>query len=374
MWAETRKHGKVKFIERYTDPMTGETKKVSVTMDKDNRSTRKEASKILDQKIDAILNKSYCVVKDNKFTLQDLVDAYRAEQQKTVKQSTYRRNYFTANAMLDVLGKNTLVEKLNANYIRDRMYSLDRPNASINEFMKRCKGILRWGYKNDYLSDISFLDKISPLPDSSYREKIEDKFLEVEEFRALVFCMKVHVWQLFTKFLAFSGMRIGEAIALEKEDVDFRNRIIRINKTYDPNNGITTTAKTMSSTREIYMQDELLEVCTRIDVYMKRQSLTCGYPHGPLFLQNEKGGNIQYYAYNKYLKENALAALGREKVTPHILRHTHVCMLAENGVHLETISRRLGHEDSDITKAVYYHITEKMKQNDYDQVAKIRIL
>ena len=374
MWAETRKNGKVKFTERYLDPLTGQSKKVSVTMDKDTRSTRKEASKILDQKIDDILRKAYTGKKDNKFTLQDLVDAYRAEQKKTVKKSTYRRNFHIANAMLDALGSNTLVEMLTANYIRDRMYSLDRENASINELLKRSKGILRWGYNNDYISDISFLDKVKPLPDSTYREKIEDKFLEIDEYKKLVTSMNVPIWKMLTKFLALSGVRIGEAIAIEKSDLDFHNRLIHISKTYDSNNNIVTTPKTTSSSREIYMQDELYEVCHEIDIYMLRQSLVCGYGKSPLFLQDENGEYIHYYAYNKYLKENGFNILGREKITPHILRHTHTCMLAENGVSLETISRRLGHEDSKITKEVYYHVTERMKQNDYEQVSRIRIM
>ena len=52
MWAEQQSNGKVKFIERYVNPMTGKTGKVSVTMEKDNRSTRKAAEKVLEHKIE----------------------------------------------------------------------------------------------------------------------------------------------------------------------------------------------------------------------------------------------------------------------------------------------------------------------------------
>ena len=172
MWAEQQSNGKVKFIERYVNPMTGKTGKVSVTMEKDNRSARKAAEKVLEQKIEQKLKELTSSTAPESVTLQDLVDAYRAEQKRTVKASTYRRNFFYGNAMLETLGPDTLIDRLTAKYIRDRMYARDAKNSTINELLKRTKGILRWGYKNDYIADIAFLNKVSPLPDISYREKI----------------------------------------------------------------------------------------------------------------------------------------------------------------------------------------------------------
>ena len=53
MWSEKLPNGKVRFAERYEDPLTGEQKKVSVTMDKDTASTRKLAQAALGDKISA---------------------------------------------------------------------------------------------------------------------------------------------------------------------------------------------------------------------------------------------------------------------------------------------------------------------------------
>ena len=47
--------------------------------------------------------------------------------------------------------------------------------------------------------------------------------------------------------------------------------------------------------------------------------------------------------------------------------------MVENGAQLESISRRLGHEDSVITRKVYLHITKKMKEKDNQQFAAINI-
>ena len=55
MWVEKQKNGKFKFVERYEDFMTGQTKKVSVTLDKNTSATRKVAQQALADKIQAAL-------------------------------------------------------------------------------------------------------------------------------------------------------------------------------------------------------------------------------------------------------------------------------------------------------------------------------
>lgn len=57
MWSEKLPSGKVRFVERYEDPLTGKQKKVSVTMDRDTASTRKQAQAALNDKISAQVDK-----------------------------------------------------------------------------------------------------------------------------------------------------------------------------------------------------------------------------------------------------------------------------------------------------------------------------
>ena len=51
MWSEVLPSGKIRFGERYTDPLTLKAHKVSCTMEKDTNSTRKQAQLILNDKI-----------------------------------------------------------------------------------------------------------------------------------------------------------------------------------------------------------------------------------------------------------------------------------------------------------------------------------
>ena len=56
MWTEKTKNGKYKHVERYTDPVTGKEKKVSITTEKNTAQARKTAQRALLVKIDNLLD------------------------------------------------------------------------------------------------------------------------------------------------------------------------------------------------------------------------------------------------------------------------------------------------------------------------------
>lgn len=368
MWTEPTKSGKVKFVERYTDPITLKDKKISITLEKDTARTRKLAAQMLNDKIEKRLINT--LPQEQNLTLRKLADIYLEYQKGHVKLSTYKRNFHAYNVMCKILGENTLVKSLTAGYIRVK-FEGQKP-STVNERLTRLKAMLRWGYANDYVADIRFLDKLKPAADEERKKKLESKYLEPGELSALVDGMDLPHWKLLTEFLTLSGLRIGETIALEMSDIDFDEKIIHVTKTLDPNNDIVTTPKTYSSARDVYMQKELEDICRRIRIYTLSGKVKYGYPI-KRFMCDINGDYISYFAYNKYLKEKSKVILGRE-ITPHTLRHTHTSLMAASGVPLETISRRLGHENSDITRHIYLHVTEKLKERDREQIKDIKLL
>lgn len=356
MWIEKTPNGKYKACERYSDPMTGKEKKVSVTIEKNNAATRKMAMQTLAGKI-AKKIAPVCLSKD--MTVSALIELYLADQKATTKESTYRRSIFSCKNMQDILGKDTLVEKLTSGYIRKSILATKKNPKTMNEYLKRTKMVLRWGYRNEYVENVSYLDRIERFKDSTAREKIQDKYLESDELKAVIGSMTLQKWRDVTLFLALTGMRVGEALALTIDDADVANRGIRINKTYDSNNKITTAPKTLDSFREIYIQDELLPLVKRL----RQSALTYKFiTKSDLLFQDQKG-RFDYNAYRKHLRVHAQKELGR-KCTPHILRHTHTSLMAEQGIPLDVISRRLGHSDGRITREIYFHVTKNLKKKD----------
>lgn len=370
MWIEETKNGKFKFVERYTDYITGKTKRVSVTMDKNTPKNKKLAIEMLNKKI-----KNNAPIEQKELTLGKLVERYRSYQEKVVKASTYQRNYHASNTLMNILGKDTLVNRLTASYITECFLATKKEPGTLNEHLTRLKALLRWGYQNDYIENVLFLDKLNRFKDISKRDKIANKFLEPFEIENLLtHIKKTNCWHWYhlTQFLILSGLRPGEAVALINPDIDLENRIIKVTKTYDSNNKIITTPKTQSSIRDVYIQDELLNCIQNILLYSNETRLLTNKENNYLFV-NPQGNMAEYTSYCKFLKENSFVVEGKQ-LTPHTLRHTHASLLLAEGVNIDTISRRLGHENSKITKEIYLHITEKLKQKDKEKIKGLNLL
>lgn len=205
------------------------------------------------------------------------------------------------------------------------------------------------------------------------REKDRYKYLEHDEITKLFDGMKNEKWKLLSEFLILSGLLIGEAIALNDDDVDMTNKVIHITKTYAPAIKAISSTKTQMSCRDVYMQPELYDCCHRIKIYIKREQMIFAY-RSDIFIPNVNTGSyIPYNTFEYYVRRNTERLIGR-RLTSHAFRHTHVAMLAENSVSLDTIMRRVGHADSRTTKDIYMHVTKNMKWQDAQQISIVKII
>lgn len=364
MWIE-KSGEKYRACEYYTDPLTGARHRAGVTIDKDTPQQRNKAR----AELAAIIARRLTATPDV-MMLSELIDLYNAHQQATLKLSTCERNRRTCNTFLKILG-DCDVNKLTAGIVKRQFMEYTDNPTTVNEYITRYKALMRWAYQNDFVKDVSYLDKLVKLKDQTKREKVKDKYLESEECTLLLSGMKNETWRNLTDFLLKSGLRIGEAIALDVEDIDFQTREIVVTKTYDSNNNIITTTKTLSSTRRVYMQDDLLSLTRSVVMSGRAERKILYLNHAPLFLGSD-GLRASYDAYRKYLREMSVKMLGRV-IKPHTLRHTHASLLAEQGIPLEMITSRLGHFDSRITKEIYVHVTEKRRQSENERLKKVAL-
>lgn len=372
MWCEALSNGKVRYAERYEHPLTGKLCRVSITLDKDTKSNHKLAYEALQDKIDDRLKEITATTKKEDLRLSELIKLYRIDQKATVSPSTYKRNYFAMESLMSILGTDILVERMTAGYVREKFAEEKEKPGTTNERITRLKALLRWGYENDYIYDIRWIDKLKKFKDDEKVRKLEEKYLEADELKLLLDNMHVEKWRFLTEFMALSGLRCGEAIALTDADVDLKARTISVSKTFDPVNRVVTSPKTSTSVREVYIQDELIRVCRDIKLFAKKEQLLYCY-RTELFMSDVNGLHLNYYSYNKYLGEVS-DWLFAKPVTTHYLRHTHVALMAERGIELDVISRRLGHANSSITKDIYFHVTKKLKEHDNQRIEKIKIL
>ena len=153
------------------------------------------------------------------------------------------------------------------------------------------------------------------------------------------------------EMLYWSGMRLGELLALTPSDFDFQNSTVTINKSYQRLHGedVITTPKTKKSNRTIKMSEFLAE---EMQEYIKMQYEI--EPTDRLFPISK--------SYLHREMESGCKETGLQKIRIHDLRHSHVSLLIELGFSAVAIADRLGHESIEITYR-YAHLFPS-KQNE----------
>ena len=369
MWIEKLENGRYKFVERYDDYLTGKQKKVSITLDKNTAATRKFAQAELLKKID---RKQNSVINNDNLTLHELYNRYSSFQRKEAKPSTARRNAISNKTVIKYIGVDVLVNNLTALYVNDCFDKYNVDKQKLVEYIKRFKAMLRWGYNNDLHSNYAILSKLTAPSEISAHQKVKDKYLEPEELSELLDTLKTMPdYYYLTYFLSLTGLRVGEALALNMNDIG--SEYIKVNKSYDSLLKTIGDTKTPESNREVYIQPELKELIDKIRIYEHEIRMEHNI-ESMLFFCNKNGHPLSYNSYRHYLAKTADKINLKKKITPHIFRHTHASILAAQGVSIDAISRRLGHAGSDITKEIYLHVTKQLKSNDEEQINTVRIV
>ena len=147
----------------------------------------------------------------------------------------------------------------------------------------------------------------------------------------------------------YTGVRIGELLALTWQDVDFENRMLIVNKTISET-GEITSPKSKTSVRTIPLHDELLSLLEQ-----KKQSARSKY------LIETKGGKTRIRVYqNKF--ERLLKKQGISHRGFHALRHTFATRLIEYEVDIKTVSTLMGHSNYNTTLSIYVHVSMDMQR------------
>ena len=353
-----------RLYEHYTDPLTGKKHIASVKLKSTSRQSVNAAQRQLDAVIVQKLSGSIPGSPKSTVTLRALCDMWLVRQKKDNRtKATIARNTWASDMLCDLIGANRLIDRFTAPIIKNALEKDNPSPGKYNERLTRFRALIHFAYDEELVDNINYLGKLKKKPDLSKISKLKNKYLEPNEVKMLINAAKHDTWREVIQILTLTGMRIGELIALEINDVDMAEKTISITKTLETvPDIIVPMPKTAASIREISIQKQLYDVLTA--VIKRREKLLKGYGCKTDFLFFDPNGeHIGYPAFLKYIKTLSKAVIGR-KITPHVLRHTYTALAAAEDVPLEVISRRLGHATSRVTEEIYYHITEKQKEKD----------
>jgi integrase len=214
-------------------------------------------------------------------------------------------------------------------------------------------------------------------------EKEQEEILYLEKEELAQFLKQAHTEGLemdhlvFT-VLSYTGLRIGELLALKWSDFNEKQGTIRITKTlYNPNNNIEEyqllTPKTAGSVRTLRIDEMIIGMLKKHRILQNETKLKNRLLYkdsGFIFARGD--GQPQLRKVIETRLKRLLKKAGMERnITPHSFRHTHTSLLIEAGVGIKEIQQRLGHSDINTTMNIYAHMTANMEEKASQQFSKL---
>ena len=272
-------------------------------------------------------------------TVSILAEKYLEDRRLYVKASRFAAIEQTIRIhILPYIGKLKLAELTPATMRQwqNELKKQDFSPSTLSEYNRRCSTLLNFGVKYYGLAS----NPLRTVGTIGHTENRVD-FWELSEFNKFMTFVENSRHRICFLLLFYSGMRIGELLALNAGDFDFVKNQVNITKSRMKMTGEVTTPKTKYSIRVVDMPPAIMkEVKDYIDRF--------GEVPSPLF-------DITSAVLLQALKKYAIKA-GLKPIRLHDLRHSHASLLIHNGFPITLISKRLGHRSPDITLKIYSHM------------------
>jgi len=137
--------------------------------------------------------------------------------------------------------------------------------------------------------------------------------------------------------LAYTGLRFGELMGLNVEDVDLDARRVRVRRSMTQVGGrrVEGNPKSMAGRRSVPIPERLVPLFkVRID----------GRPQGAPAVASRRGSLLGLKNWKRSVRwRSVIAEIGREKLRVHDLRHTYASLSRRAGADLRLLQKAMGH-------------------------------
>ena len=291
-----------------------------------------------------------------------------------VRASTFRRYRVVGRHVIDKIGHIPLAQlqprDLQGLYTRLQKEGQSARSVIFAHFIirKALADAVAWGLLAMNPADRAVPPRLSP------REIVPPT---MEQAQAFLRAAKTERLYALWVFLALSGVRKGEALALQWDDIDWEARVAMIQRTMVGDAGTRTTnpPKTKQGRRTISLSPYLVDILRQHQQCQAEERGSAGlrWVEGSWVFTTRTGTWLSPRNVHRRFKQLLKAANLPETTRIHDLRHAMATFWLTHGVPVKVVSERLGHSSIAITLQVYGHVLPHM-QSEAAQVMDATIL
>lgn len=377
----TKKNGTIVYREQIylgTDCMTG--KQVYTTI---SAPTKKELKQKREFKINEFKENGYTRHKSVSVkNYRELSELWLKNHKLEVKPQTYSQTVSELKTHLLPVFGNIRVEKITLPMVQVFVNKIaNNPNlgsVSLKIILSINKRILKYAVNLQLITVNPADNIIVPKNKKNISQKKELKYFETNQLKQFKDYMNklpntfrnYYHKTLYDTLLA-TGLRIGEAVALEWSDIDLDNGYIDVNKTLVWSRMETNSPKSMAGYRKIPIDRNTVLM---LRLYKARQH-QCFIEHGygGKMAEHVFSNGLHAYPSREGLQKTLtkhLKLAGLPYLTLHAFRHTHASLLLNAGISYKELQQRLGHSTLAMTMDTYSHLfddTEKEAVNFFEK-------
>lgn len=319
---------------------------------------------------EAFQAEAYEALTHEQMTVQDLIDTCLKYRRDEIKLQTYER--YQRILLNDIRGSKlgkTRVSDVKAvdceSFIRS-MYTKEYTHGAIEQIKSLISTSFDYGISHEYMT-ANYMRGVKISKNCCAVGGSRTTGVWTDEEIGRLWAGSLEQWNRYRKFrysavillLIYTGMRIGELLALTWDDVNWDKRQISINKTmirytdYETGQKILTTdsPKNMSSRRVITLNDVAIFWLQEI----QRRNIEAGI-ESDLIVSSRTGHLLKAGTIDNSLRKFC-KKIGIGYRSCHAARRTYVSIALDSGkIPINVVSRDLGHKKISTTQDVYYKI------------------